>query len=95
MTKIERQDIILSIEDSIIFIAVFVDKLQNQELCMPGACISAYSALTTHGWAGVGWGGGGCGVLGLKFAGYVCVCMHVCMYVCATAFSEPLPHYRF
>ena len=37
LTKIERQEIILSIEYSIIFIAVFVDKLQNQELCMPGA----------------------------------------------------------
>ena len=31
LTKIERQEIILSIEYSIIFIAVFVDKLQNQE----------------------------------------------------------------
>ena len=34
LTKIERQEIILSIEYSIIFIAVFVDKLQNQESCM-------------------------------------------------------------
>ena len=34
LTKIERREIILSIEYSIIFIAVFVDKLQNQESCM-------------------------------------------------------------
>ena len=35
LTKIERQEIIsVSIEYSIIFIAVFVDKLQNQESCM-------------------------------------------------------------
>ena len=34
LTKIERQEIVLSIEYSIIFIAVFVDKLQNQESCM-------------------------------------------------------------
>ena len=34
LTKIERQEIILSVEYSIIFIAVFVDKLQNQESCM-------------------------------------------------------------
>ena len=34
LTKIERQEIILSIECSIIFIAVFVDKLQYQESCM-------------------------------------------------------------
>ena len=34
LTKIERQEIILSIEYSIIFIAVFVDKLQYQESCM-------------------------------------------------------------
>ena len=32
LTKIERQEIVLSY--SIIFIAVFVDKLQNQESCM-------------------------------------------------------------
>ena len=31
LTKIERQEIILSIEYSIIFIAVFVDKLQYRE----------------------------------------------------------------
>ena len=37
LTKIERQEIILSIEYPIIFIAVFLDKLQNQE----HACISA------------------------------------------------------
>ena len=34
LTKIEMQEIVLSIEYSIIFIAVFVDKLQNQESCM-------------------------------------------------------------
>ena len=34
LTKIERQEIILSVEYSIIFIVVFVDKLQNQESCM-------------------------------------------------------------
>ena len=34
LTKIERQEIILSVEYSIIFIAVFVDKLQYQESCM-------------------------------------------------------------
>ena len=35
LTKIEREEIIsVSIEYSIIFIAVFVDKLQNQESCM-------------------------------------------------------------
>ena len=34
LTKIERQEIILSIEYSIIIIAVFVDKLQIQESCM-------------------------------------------------------------
>ena len=34
LTKIERQEIILSIEYSIIFIAVFVDKLQYRESCM-------------------------------------------------------------
>ena len=34
LTKIERQEIILSIEYSIIFIAVFVDKLQYQKACM-------------------------------------------------------------
>ena len=34
LTKIERQEIILSIEYPISFIAVFVDKLQNQESCM-------------------------------------------------------------
>ena len=35
LTKIERQEIIsVSIEYSIMFIAVFVDKLQNQESCM-------------------------------------------------------------
>ena len=34
LTKIERQEIILSIEYSIKFIAVFVDKLQYQESCM-------------------------------------------------------------
>ena len=34
LTKIDRQEIILSIEYSIIFIAVFVDKLQYQESCM-------------------------------------------------------------
>ena len=34
LTKIERQEIILSIEYSIIVIAVFVDKLQNQESYM-------------------------------------------------------------
>ena len=34
LTKIERQEIILSIEYSIIFIDVFANKLQNQESCM-------------------------------------------------------------
>ena len=34
LTKIETQEIILSIEYSIIFIAVFVDKLEYQESCM-------------------------------------------------------------
>ena len=34
LTKIERQEIILPIEYSIIFVTVFVDKLQNQESCM-------------------------------------------------------------
>ena len=34
LTKIERQEIILSIEYSITFLAVFVDKLKNQESCM-------------------------------------------------------------
>ena len=34
LTKIERQEIILSIEYSIIFIAVFVDKLQYRESYM-------------------------------------------------------------
>ena len=34
LTKIERQEIILPIEYSIIFITVFVEKLQNQESCM-------------------------------------------------------------
>ena len=34
LTKIERQEIILPIECSIIFVTVFVDKLQNQESCM-------------------------------------------------------------
>ena len=34
LTKIERQEIILSIEYPISFIAVSVDKLQNQESCM-------------------------------------------------------------
>ena len=40
LTKIEGQENILSIEYTILFIAVFVDKLQNQESCMhklPGA----------------------------------------------------------
>ena len=34
LTKIEMQEIFLSIEYSIIFIADFVDKLQYQESCM-------------------------------------------------------------
>ena len=34
LTKIERQEIILSIEYSITFLAVFVDKLKNQESYM-------------------------------------------------------------
>ena len=34
LTKTERQEIVLSIEYSIIVIAVFVDKLQNQESYM-------------------------------------------------------------
>ena len=34
LTKFERQEIILSKECSIIFFAVFVYKLQNQESCM-------------------------------------------------------------
>ena len=34
LTKIERQEIILPIEYFIIFVTVFVDKLQNQESCM-------------------------------------------------------------
>ena len=34
LTIIERQKIILAIEYSIIFIAVFVDKLQNKNSCM-------------------------------------------------------------
>ena len=34
LTKIERQEIILPIENSIIFVTVFVDKLQNQESYM-------------------------------------------------------------
>ena len=34
LTKIERQEIILPIEYSIIFITVFVEKLQNQESCV-------------------------------------------------------------
>ena len=35
LTKIERQEIIsVSIEYSIIFLAVFVDKLENLESCM-------------------------------------------------------------
>ena len=34
LTKIERQEIILPIEYSIIFVTVFVDKLQHQESCM-------------------------------------------------------------
>ena len=34
LTKIERQEIVSSIEYYIIYIAVFVDKLQNQESCM-------------------------------------------------------------
>ena len=34
LTKLERQEIILPIEYSIIFVTVFVDKLQNQESCM-------------------------------------------------------------
>ena len=34
LTKIERQEIILPIECSIIFVTVFVDKLQNQESCV-------------------------------------------------------------
>ena len=34
LTKIERQEIILTTEYSIIFITVFVEKLQNQESCV-------------------------------------------------------------
>ena len=34
LTKIERQEIVLPIEYSIIFVTVFVDKLQNEESCM-------------------------------------------------------------
>ena len=34
LTKLERQEIILPIEYSIIFVTVFVDKLQNQESCV-------------------------------------------------------------
>ena len=34
LTKIERQEIILSIEYSITFLAVLVDTLKNQESCM-------------------------------------------------------------
>ena len=34
LTKIERQEIILPIEYSIIFITVFVEKLQNKESCV-------------------------------------------------------------
>ena len=34
LTKIERQEIILPIEYSIIFITDFVEKLQNQESCV-------------------------------------------------------------
>ena len=34
LTKIERQEIMLPIEYSTIFVTVFVDKLQNQESCM-------------------------------------------------------------
>ena len=34
LSKIERQEVILSIEYSIIFIAVLVGKLENQESCM-------------------------------------------------------------
>ena len=50
LTKIKRQEIILSIEYSIIFIVVFVDKLQNQE-----SCIRTDSALTTRGRGDVYW----------------------------------------
>ena len=52
LTKIERQEIVLSIEYSIIFIAVFVDKLQNQESCMH-KCFLCINNL------GGGGGGGG------------------------------------
>ena len=34
LTKIERQEIVLPIEYSIIFVTGFVDKLQNEESCM-------------------------------------------------------------
>ena len=52
LTKIERQEIILSIEYSIIFIAVFVDKLQNQESCMH-KCINNRNFLVFQGQAPV------------------------------------------
>ena len=59
LTKIERKEIILSIEYSIIFIAVFVDsyKIKNH------AYIRTYSALTTRGGGGVCW-----------VCMYVCMC---------------------
>ena len=47
LTKIERQEIILSIEYSIIFIAVFVDKLQNQESCMHRNSFLPHKSKTT------------------------------------------------
>ena len=49
LTKIERQEIILSIEYSIIFIAVFVDKLQYRESYMH-KCINNRGGWTFAGY---------------------------------------------